>query len=82
MAWDPDSGETFGQYARGGAPLGGRTADVVIGECTNATKDQVVEGTREDGTRFQERTDQAGATITRETSPAGRERQHVRIPLR
>ncbi|GGS88548.1 hypothetical protein ACFFV7_50930 [Nonomuraea spiralis] len=48
---------------------------------TNATRDQVVEGSREDGTRYQERTDQAGTTITRETAPDGRERQHVRVRL-
>lgn len=82
MPWDPNSGQTFGEYMRDGEPLGeGRTADVVVGERTFLTADQVREGTRDDGTRFQHRMDQRGHEVIRETSPDGRERQHVRINL-
>ncbi|MFI6299540.1 hypothetical protein ACIBEJ_48655 [Nonomuraea sp. NPDC050790] len=83
MAWDARSGQTFGQYMRGGAALGrGHTADVVVGERTFLTRDEVVEGRREDGSRFKTTRDQAGNDVTQETTAGGRERQHVRINLR
>ncbi|MBG0828562.1 hypothetical protein HS041_12360 [Planomonospora sp. ID67723] len=83
MPWDPNSGQTFGEWLRGGAPLGqGRTADVITTEPTWLTRDQVHEGRREDGTRVQHVTDQLGHNIVRETTSDGRERQHVRINLR
>lgn len=83
MPWKPDTGQTFGDYMRGGEPLGeGRTADVVTGERTWATKDQVREGRTGDGERFQRVTDQLGHQVTRRTDTRGRERQDVRINLR
>lgn len=82
MPWDPDSGQPFGEYMRDGEPLGeGRTADVVVGERTFLTRDEVREGRREDGTRVQRVRDQRGNDVIRETAPDGRERQHVRINL-
>lgn len=78
--WNPMQ-ETFGSYMRGGAPLGERTADVVLGERTWATEDQVREGRREDGTRFKRTTDQLGNQVIQETA-GGAERQHVRINMR
>lgn len=83
MPHDPAVHGTFGSYMRGGEPLGeGRTADVVTGEPTWATRDQVVEGRREDGTRFKRVRDQNGHDITDRTGPDGRERRDVRINLR
>lgn len=73
--WDPQSGQTFGEYMRGGP-------DVVTGERTWVTRDQVEEGKRDDGSRFQTTTDQLGHEVTRETTRDGRERQHVRINIR
>jgi len=67
---------------RGGAPLGERTVDVIVDEPTWRTRDQVREERREDGSRVQSRQDQLGHVVTRETTPNGRERQHVRINLR
>lgn len=81
MPWDPEGAETFGAHMRGGAPLGGRSVDVVAGETTWATRDQVQEGRTEDGGRWQRRRDQLGHDVTRETTPRGQERQHVRINL-
>lgn len=81
MAWDPAKG-TFGSYMRGGEPLGrGRSADVVLGERTWLTQDQVHEGRTADGTRFQETLDQLGHQTVVETTPDGRERKSVRINL-
>ncbi|WP_326642857.1 hypothetical protein OG884_05735 [Streptosporangium sp. NBC_01755] len=81
MPWDPDVDGPFGAWLRGGAPLGeGRTADVVVGDRTWVTRDQVVEGRTEDGTRWQRRRDQLGNDVIRETA-RGRERQHVNINL-
>lgn len=83
MPWDPDSGTNFGEYMRGGAPLGqGRTADVVIGETTWATRDQVVEGRASDGTRYQVVRDQLGHDVTERTGPDGRQHRDVTINLR
>lgn len=83
MPWDPGGGQTFGEYLRGGAPLGrGRTTDVVTGPRTWATRDQVTEGRRDDGTRFRRTRDQLGNVVTVETTPRGRERKHVHIILR
>jgi hypothetical protein len=83
MPWDPESGETFGQYARGGAPLGeGRTTDVVVGERTWRTRDQVTEGRTGEGGRYKAVLDQAGNRVTEETTPKGSQRKHVHINLR
>lgn len=82
MPWDPDSEQTFGQWARGGAPLGGRTADVVTGDRTWATRDQVAEGRTPDGGRFKRVRSQAGHDSIYETTPDGRERKHAHIHLR
>ena len=83
MPWDPESGETFGEYARGGAPLGeGRTADVVTGERTWATRDQVAEGRTESGERFKRPTDQLGHQVTERTDVRGKQRKDVNIRLR
>ena len=83
MPWDPDSGISFGEYMRGGQPLGeGRTADVVTGDRTWATRDQVAEGRRDDGTHYKTVTDQLGNQVTDRTGPDGRERRDVRIQLR
>lgn len=82
MPHNPEVDGPFGEWMRGGAPLGeGRTADVVTGDRTWRTRDQVTEGRTEDGGRFQRRRDQLGNDVTRETTPRGRERQHVRINL-
>ena len=83
MPWDPERDGPIGPWLRGGAPLGkGRTADVVVGERTYATRDQVVEGRTPEGGRFKRTTDQAGHETTQETTPDGHEKQHVRINLR
>lgn len=83
MPWDPESGETFGQHMRGGVPLGqGRTADVVVGDRTWATRDQVVEGRTPDGGRYKRVRSQAGHDSIFETTPDGRERKHAHIHLR
>lgn len=82
MPWDPSSGQTFGDYMRDGKPLGkGRTADVVVGERTHLTRDQVAEWRTEDGGRFKAVRDQAGHIVTEETAPSGRQRKHVTINL-
>lgn len=80
MAWDPNSGQSFGEYLRGGQPRGdrARTVEVIEGGRTWATRDQVLVDTP---TRRAVR-DQLGHVITMETAPNGRERQHVRINLR
>jgi hypothetical protein len=68
---------------RGGEPLGeGRTADVVTGERTWATKDQVREGRTEDGSRYKTTTDQLGNRVTERTDGRGRQRKDVNIILR
>lgn len=82
MAWDPKR-ETFGEYMRGGAPVGeGRTADVLVGEQTWATKDQVAEGRTDDGGRYKQVTDQLGHRVTERTDAQGRQRRDVTINLR
>lgn len=81
MPWDPGSGQTFGAHMRGGAPLGGRTVDVITDEPTWVTRDQVREERREDGSRIKTVQDQLGHVVTRESTPDGRECQHVRINL-
>ena len=83
MPWDPETGQTFGEYARGGAPLGeGRTADVVTGERTWRTRDQVAEGRSEGGGRYKTVTDQLGHQVTERTDARGRQRKDVNIRLR
>ena len=81
MPWDPSSGQTFGEWMRGGGELGQQTADVVVGERTWATQDQVVEGRTEEGGRFKAVRDQAGHHVIEETRPSGEQRQHVQINL-
>lgn len=81
MPWDPDSGVPFGEWMRGGEPLGSRTADVVVGERTHLTRDQVAEWRTEDGARFKATRDSGGHIVTEETTPQGRERKHVTINL-
>lgn len=81
MPWNEDSGETFGSYMRGGEPLGGRTADAVVGERTHVTRDQVVEWRTDDGARFKATRDQGGHIVTEETTASGRQRKHVTINL-
>ena len=81
MPWDETSGQTFGEHMRGGQPLGSRTIDVITDEPTWLTRDQVREERREDGSRIQRLQTQQGHVVTRETTPDGRERQHVRINL-
>jgi len=83
VPWDPDSGQTFGEWARGGEPLGeGRTTDVVVGERTWVTRDQVSEGRTDAGERFKKTTDQLGNQVTERTDQRGRQRKDVRINLR
>ncbi|MGI5274877.1 hypothetical protein ACQEUU_37490 [Nonomuraea sp. CA-218870] len=83
MPWNPDDGQTFGEWLRGGAPLGdGRTADVVTGERTWRTRDQVNEGRTEAGERFKTVTDQLGNRVTERTDAKGRQRKDVKIRLR
>ncbi|SET48086.1 hypothetical protein [Nonomuraea wenchangensis] len=82
MPWDPESGETFGEHMRGGAPLGeGRTADVVVGDRTWVTRDQVREGRTADGGRFKRVIDQLGNRVTERTDGHGRQRRDVHINL-
>lgn len=82
MPWNPEV-ETFGTYMRGGEPLGeGRTADVVTGKRTWATRDQVEEGRSRDGGCFKRTTDQLGNQVTERTDTRGRQRQDVKIVLR
>lgn len=79
MSYDPSSGQTFGEWMRGGAPLGGgRTVEVIEGGRTWATRDQVLADTPKRRTVR----DQCGNDVTQETTSDGRERQHVRINLR
>lgn len=49
---------------------------------TWATKDEVREGVRGDGTKFKTVRDQNGHDVTDRTGPDGRERRDVRINLR
>ncbi|MEV8637800.1 hypothetical protein AB0395_39750 [Streptosporangium sp. NPDC051023] len=53
----------------------------IRGGRTWVTRDQVSEGRTEDGGRFKTVRDQRGHDVTQETTPVGRERQHVRINL-
>lgn len=77
------SEQTFGERMRGGRPLGkGRGPDVITGERTWRTRDQVVEGDTPDGGKFKRTTDQLGNDVTQETTKDGRFRQHVRINIR
>lgn len=79
MPWDPESGQTFGEHLRGGAPLGeGRTADVITGERTWATRDQVLVDTP---TRRTVR-DQLGHEVTERTDSRGQQHRDVHINLR
>lgn len=80
MPWDPST-QTFGEFMRGGEPLGGRTSDVVVGERTHATRDQVEEGRTEEGGRYKAVRDQNGHHVIEETRPSGEQRQHVQINL-
>ncbi len=83
MPHNPNSGQSFGEWMRGGAPLGeGRTTDVVTGEPTWQTRDQVTEGVTEAGERFKRTTDQLGHQVTERTDARGRQRRDVRINLR
>lgn len=83
MPWRAESGQTFGDYMRGGLPLGeGRTADVVTGERTWATEDQVREGRTDDGGRYKTTRDQLGHQVTERTDARGCQRQDVQINLR
>ena len=83
MPWDPQRDGPFGLWLRGGAPLGaGRTADVVVGERTSATRDVVAEGRTDDGGRFKRVTDQLGNEVTERTDSRGGEHRDVRIKLR
>ncbi|MFD0883566.1 hypothetical protein ACFQ08_03195 [Streptosporangium algeriense] len=80
MAWDPESGESFGAYLRGGAPLGAkaRTVEVVEGGRTWATRDQVLVDTP---TRRAVQ-DQLGHVVTEHTDDRGGYHRSVRINLR
>ncbi len=80
--YDPKVHGTFGAYLRGGAPLGGRGPDVVTGERTWRTRDQVDEGRTPEGGRYKATTDGNGHTVTEETTPKGQQRKHVKIRLR
>jgi hypothetical protein len=83
MPWDPKRDGPFGAWLRGGAPLGeGRTADVVVGERTSATRDLVNEGRTDDGGRFKRTTDQLGNRVTERTDAHGGEHRDVHIKLR
>lgn len=78
MPWDPESG-TFGAYMRGGEPLGeGRSVDVVTGERTSATRDQVLVDTPRRKTVM----DQLGHVVTERTDARGGYHRDVRINLR
>lgn len=78
--WDATSGQTFGEYMRAGAGLGeAESVDVVLGETTWATRDQVTQGPRDGGrVSYQDRVDQLGHR-TREHADG---RRSVRIVLR
>lgn len=83
MPYNPEEHGTFGSYMRGGEPVGeGRTTDVVVGERTCATRDQVVEGRTEDGGRYKRVRDQLGNDVTERTDARGRQRKDVNINLR
>lgn len=82
MPHDPSSGQSFGEWMRGGRPLGqGRTTDVVTGERTHLTRDQVAEWKAEDGSRFKAVRDGGGHIVTEETTAKGEQRKHVAINL-
>lgn len=75
MAWDPESGQTFGEYMRGDD---GRGPNVVVGERTFLTGDQVLEDTP---TRRRVR-DQLGNEVTERTGADGGYHRDVRINVR
>lgn len=72
MPWDPESGQTFGEYVRSKRP------QVRPSGWTWATRDQVVE---DSPTRKTVR-DQAGHDVTERTDERGRQHRDVRINLR
>ena len=76
MPYDP---EVDGPYADW---LKGKGVQARPQGFSNATRDQVVEGRRDDGTRFKTVRDQLGHDVTDRTGPDGRERRDVRINLR
>ena len=76
MPYDP---EVDGPYADW---LKGKGVQARPQGFSNATRDQVVEGRRDDGTRFKTVRDQLGNDVTDRTGPDGRERRDVRINLR
>lgn len=75
MPPDPESGVTYAEWLRQ------KGVQVRPGGWTG-TRDQVAEWRTDDGGRFKRTTDQAGHETTQETTPDGREKQHVRINLR
>ena len=48
---------------------------------TNATRDEVAEGSTPDGGRFKATRDTFGHIVTEETTPSGHQRKHVTINL-
>jgi hypothetical protein len=82
MPWDPERDGPIGPWLRGGAPLGeGRTTDVVVGERTWRTRDQVTEGRTDDGGRYKQVTDQLGHQVRERTDARGGHHRDVRINL-
>src|SRR5690606_17456725 len=76
VPWDPDSGQTFGEYVRS------KGVQVRPGGWTWTTRDQVTEGRNPAGERFKTVTDQLGNEVTERTDAKGRQRKDVNIILR
>ncbi|MFC4006648.1 hypothetical protein ACFOY2_05410 [Nonomuraea purpurea] len=76
MPEDSEDGLTYGERLRR------KAIQVRAGGWSWNTRDQVTEWRTADGGHFKKVTDQAGHETTQETTPDGRERQHVRINLR
>jgi hypothetical protein len=75
VPWDPDSGQTFGEYVLS------KVVQVRPGGWTLTTRDQVTEGRNPAGERFKTVTDQLGNQVTERTDAKGRQRKDVHINL-
>lgn len=73
--FDPEVHGTYGAYLRS------KSIQVRPGGWTWRTQDQVRTGRTDDGGLFKKTRDQLGHVVTQETTPDGRERQHVHINL-
>lgn len=73
--YDPEIHGTYGEWLRS------KGIQVRPQGWSYVTRDQVRTGRTDDGGRFKKTRDQLGHVVTQETTPDGRERQHVHINL-